>query len=93
VSRPAKPAELSAGQAKGVKLTAIEVSYDGLAVIVNEKNALAGLSLRQVEQFFTGAVTQWSAVGSSGVPFSIYTRNTASGTCLDFKDLAMKKRD
>ena len=74
-------------------MTGIIVSYDGLAVIVNEKSPLVGLTARQVEQIFTGDVTDWSAVGAAAGTISIYTRNTSSGTYTDFKDLAMKRRD
>jgi len=92
-SREARVTEVSAASARGVKMTEHIVSYDGLAVIVNEKSPLAGLTLRQVEQIFTGDVTDWSAVGGAAGRISIYTRNTSSGTYTDFKDLAMKKRD
>src|SRR5207244_5718605 len=51
------------------------------------------LTKKQVEQIFTGDVTDWSAVGGSGGKISVYTRNTSSGTYSDFKELAMKKRD
>lgn len=92
-SRRAKPTELSAAAAKGVSMKPIIVSYDGMAVIVNANNPVAKLTLRQVEQIFTGDVNDWSAVGGNPGPFSIYTRNTSSGTYQDWKDLAMKKRD
>jgi phosphate transport system substrate-binding protein len=92
-SREVKPTEVSAAQAKGVTLRPTVVAYDGMAVIVNAKNPLAKLTLRQVEQIFTGDVTDWSGVGGAKGGFSIYTRNTASGTYSDWKDLAMKKRD
>lgn len=92
-SRRARPTEMSAAQAKGVTMKPVIVSYDGMAVIVNEKNPVSKLTLRQVEQIFTGDVTDWSAVGGNPGPFSIYTRNTSSGTYQDWKDLAMKKRD
>ncbi len=92
-SRRARPTEMSAAQAKGVTMKPVIVSYDGMAVIVNEKNPVSKLKLRQVEQIFTGDVTDWSAVGGNPGPFSIYTRNTSSGTYQDWKDLAMKKRD
>jgi len=49
--------------------------------------------MRQVEQIFTGDVTDWSSVGGNPGKFSIYTRNTSSGTYSDWKELAMKKRD
>src|SRR4030095_2464748 len=69
------------------------VAFDGIAVIVNSVNPIKGLTKKQVEQIFTGDVTDWSAVGGWGVKIAIYTRNTSSGTYSDFKELAMKKRD
>ena len=92
-SRRARPTEISAALAKGVTMKPIVVSYDAMAVIVNEANPVTKLTLRQVEQIFAGDVKDWSAVGGSAGAFSIYTRNTSSGTYQDWKDLAMKKRD
>ncbi|MBA2743566.1 MAG: phosphate ABC transporter substrate-binding protein [Chthoniobacterales bacterium] len=92
-SRRAKPAEVSAASGKGVNMKPTIVAYDGIAVIVNQGNPIKGLSKKQVEQIFTGEVTDWSAVGGAGGKISIYTRNTSSGTYSDFKELAMKKRD
>jgi phosphate transport system substrate-binding protein len=92
-SRRARPTEVSAATAKGVTLKPIIVAYDGMAVIVNANSPIANLTLRQVEQIFTGDVTDWSAVGGRPGKISVYTRNTSSGTYSDWKDLAMKKRD
>jgi phosphate transport system substrate-binding protein len=92
-SRRAKPTEMSAATAKGVTLKPIIVAYDGMAVIVNRQSPIAKLSRRQVEQIFTGDITDWSAVGGKPGKISIYTRNTSSGTYSDWKDLAMNKRD
>jgi len=92
-SRRAKPAEVGTASGKGVNMKPTIVAYDGIAVIVNASNPLKGLTRRQVEQIFTGEVSDWSAIGGSGGKISIYTRNTSSGTYSDFKELAMKKRD
>jgi len=92
-SRRAKPAEVGAASAKGVHMKPTIVAYDGIAVIVNSANPVKVLTKKQVEQIFTGEVTDWSAVGGSGGKISVYTRNTSSGTYSDFKELAMKKRD
>ena len=92
-SRRARPTEVSAATAKGVSLKPLIVAYDGMAVIVNASSPIANLTLRQVEQIFTGDVTDWSAVGGRPGKISVYTRNTSSGTYSDWKDLAMKKRD
>jgi phosphate transport system substrate-binding protein len=92
-SRRPKPTEDSAASAKGVSLKRHIVAYDGMAVVVNANSPIANLTKRQVEQIFTGDVTDWSAVGGAAGKISIYTRNTSSGTYSDWKDLAMSKRD
>jgi phosphate transport system substrate-binding protein len=92
-SRPAKPEEIANGKGKGVDMKETTVAYDGIAVIVNTANSIKGLTKKQVEQIFTGEITDWSAVGGSGGKISVYTRNTSSGTYAEFKELAMKKRD
>jgi len=92
-SRRARPTEISAAQARGVNMKPVIVCYDGMAVIVNENSPISDLTLRQVEQIFTGDVTDWSAVGGAAGRISIYTRNTSSGTYSDWRELAMKRRD
>jgi phosphate transport system substrate-binding protein len=92
-SRRAKPAEMSSALSKGVTLKPTIVAYDGIGVVVNAGNPVGTLTKRQVEQIFAGDITNWSQVGGTAGPISIYTRNTASGTYSDFKELAMKKRD
>src|SRR5437660_3010297 len=92
-SRPTKPEEIAAAKAKGVNFKETIVAYDGIAVVVNTANPIKGLTKKQVEQIFTGEITDWSALGGSGGKISVYTRNTSSGTYAEFKELAMKKRD
>ena len=92
-SRRAKTSEVGAATAKGRSMKPTVVAYDGIAVIVNAGNPIKALTKKQVEQVFTGDVTDWSALGGKGGKISIYTRNTSSGTYSDFKELAMKKRD
>ena len=92
-SREARATEVSTAAAKGVRMTPTVVSHDGMAVIVNAASLLTGLSKRQVEQVFTGDMTDWSAIGGRPGAISLYTRNTASGTYADFRNLAMSGRD
>lgn len=92
-SRRVKPAEMSAASAKGVTMKPIIVAFDAMTVVVNKDNPIDNLTKKQVEQIFTGDVTDWSAVGGKAGKISIYTRNTSSGTYSDWKELAMKKRD
>ena len=92
-SRRAKTSEVGAASSKGKHMKPTIVAYDGIAVIVNSASPIKSLTKKQVEQIFTGDVTDWSAVGGKGGKISIYTRNTSSGTYSDWKELAMKKRD
>ncbi|MGC4071264.1 MAG: phosphate ABC transporter substrate-binding protein [Nibricoccus sp.] len=92
-SRRATTVEASNASAKGVTLKPTIVAYDGIAIVVNANNPVTSLTKRQVEQIFTGDVADWSGVGGTPGKFSIYTRNTSSGTYKDFTELAMARRD
>ena len=92
-SRPAKATEESGASAKGVTLKPTTIAFDGIGVIVNTGNPISNLTKKQIEQIFTGDITDWSAVGGKPGTISLYTRNTSSGTYSEFKELAMNKRD
>jgi phosphate transport system substrate-binding protein len=92
-SRRAFPAEISEATANGRALKPTIVAYDGIAVIINSANGVKKLTKKQIEEIFTGEVTDWSAVGGAPGPISVYTRNTSSGTYSDFKGMAMSKKD
>src|SRR5450432_2041793 len=70
-SRRAFSTEVSAAAANGRSLKPTIVAYDGIAVIVNTSNGVAALTKKQIEQIFTGEITDWSAVGGKPGPISI----------------------
>lgn len=92
-SRRAKTTEMSGATAKGVTLHPTIIALDGIGIVVSQNNPITKLSQRQIEQIFAGDVTDWSAVGGKPGKIDVYTRNTASGTYADFRQLAMKNRD
>lgn len=55
-SRALKESELAAG------LNPTVIAMDGIAVVVNHENAIAGLESAQVKDIFTGVVTDWAEV-------------------------------
>src|SRR3989440_12190478 len=61
-SRRAKSSEVGAASAKGKNMKPTIVAHDGIAVIVNSANPVKSLTKKQVEQIFTGDVTDWSAL-------------------------------
>ncbi len=105
MSRPMKSKELDAFEKKfGYKPTAIRVAIDALAVFTHKDNPIEGLSLAQVDSIFSNTYKRggkpaatWGDVGLSGTlagtPFSLYGRNSASGTYGMFKKIALKKGD
>jgi phosphate transport system substrate-binding protein len=92
-SRRAFPSEVSAATANGRTLKPTIVAFDGIAIIVNNANPVKKLTKKQIEQIFSGEVTDWSAVGGQPGTISVYTRNTASGTYSDFKKMTMSGKD
>lgn len=68
------------------------VARDGIAVIVNPKNQLAGLTASQVAAIYKGDITNWKDVGGADKPIVAITRDTASGTRGAFEDVLKLKR-
>ena len=106
MSRMMKAKEIDSFEKKyGYKPVAIAIAIDALAVFVHKNNPIQSLSLRQVDSIFSitykrgGQVhKKWGDIGKVAVgfqnrPFSIYGRNSASGTYAFFKKVALKKGD
>src|SRR5690606_18421202 len=89
----------------GYKPLKIAVALDSLAVYVHKDNPVEGLTMAQVDALFSktrscGAaadITTWGQAGLkgtwSGLPISLYGRNSASGTYGFFKETALCKGD
>ena len=92
-SRKAKDDERTFCKTKGVFLKEYNVCWDMMAVIVNKSNPVTNLTKKQVAGIFTGAIKDWSEVGGTPGPISVYTRNTSSGTYKDWQTLAMGGKD
>jgi phosphate transport system substrate-binding protein len=106
MSRTMKAEEIDAFEKKyGYKPTAIRVAVDGLAVFVNKDNPVKCLSMQQVDAIFSKGracggknVANWGQAGVTQAgwanqPFSLYGRNSASGTYGYFKEHALCKGD
>jgi len=66
------------------------LGQDGVAVIVNRKNPVTALTSEQLANVFTGAVTDWSAIGGEAGAIAVYARDTTSGTYDVFSSLVTK---
>ena len=73
-------------------LKELTVAMDGIAVVVNPKNKLGGLTTEQVTSIYKGDITNWKQVGGEDKPIVAVTRDTASGTRGAFEDIMKLKR-
>ncbi|HEX8312243.1 MAG TPA: phosphate ABC transporter substrate-binding protein [Chthoniobacteraceae bacterium] len=105
MSRDMKGDEIDKFEKKyGYKPTAVKVCVDALAVYVHKDNPVKGLTMQQVDSIFSSTkkaggkeIANWGELGLTGQwaakPFSMYGRNSASGTYGFFKEVALKKGD
>ncbi len=84
-SRALKDEETSAG------LVGTTVALDGIAVIVNADSKVSDLTVEQIAQIFTGAVTDWSEVGGDAGTISCVGREAGSGTRDGFETITDTK--
>jgi phosphate transport system substrate-binding protein len=67
------------------------IALDGIAIIVNADSKVSDLSVDQISQIFTGAVTDWSAVGGAPVTIACIGRESGSGTRDGFESITGTK--
>ena len=91
-SRPVFQQELKRFEVAQMSLKEHGVAHDMVAVIVNEEAHIKSLSLKQVEQIFTGEIRNWDHFGGKG-EIVTFSRNTSSGTYKSFQKLAMNQRE
>ena len=93
-SRPMKDKEKQDVETRrGTKLNETPVALDALAVFVNQANSIKELTLPQLEQIYTGKVTNWRQVGGRNAPLVLYGRENSSGTYEYFKEHVLNKAD
>ena len=63
------------------------MAIDGIAVIVDKNNTVAGLTKQQLSDIYMGAVTNWSEVGGSDTPIVVVGREAGSGTRGAFEEI------
>jgi phosphate transport system substrate-binding protein len=88
-SRAMKPEELQKAAAKGKDAKANVIAMDGICVIVNTENSITALTKKQVQDIYTGAVSNWSEVGGKDEKIVVLSRDSASGTFEAFGALAL----
>jgi phosphate transport system substrate-binding protein len=78
--------ELSASE-KGTGIDEHLIAIDGIAVIVNTANPLSNLTIDQIRDIYTGAVTDWNQVGGKAGKIAVVSREPGSGTRGAFEEI------
>jgi phosphate transport system substrate-binding protein len=80
--------ELSAVE-QGQGFNEAVIAIDGIAVIVNSANVVEDLSVEQIRNIYTGAITDWSQVagGAKKGKIAVVSREAGSGTRGAFEEI------
>lgn len=81
----------SAAEVKKGKLKLFRFAIDGIAIIVNKENKLSNLSTKDLQDMFSGKITNFKDLGFSDSKINLYTRDESSATRKVFWKKALKK--
>ena len=82
-------AETKLDKAAAAELVDHKVCAIGFAVVVNKDVKVASLTKAQIQDIFTGKVTNWKQVGGQDLKIEVIHRAASSGTRATFKDTVM----
>ena len=77
----------------GIEYKTLIVAYDALAVCVHPENPVDKLTRKQLEDIYTGKITNWKEVGGKDLKIIVYSRESSSGTYEFFKEHVMDGKD
>jgi phosphate transport system substrate-binding protein len=83
-SRALKLEEHQKAKQQGFSLKEIPVAIDGIAIAVNPKLDLPGLTIAQLKGIYTGEITNWQQVGGPNLAIVAYSRRLADGGTVEF---------
>lgn len=94
VARTASDDEIHLADSVGVTLTTTPIALDAFVFIININNPVRSLTEKQIQDIYTGNITQWNEVGGRDTEVHPYQRNPNSGSqelmlSLVMKDLTM----
>ncbi len=75
---------------KGVELEIIPATASAFVFIVNTENPVNGVSFSQLQDIYTGNITNWKELGGEDAEIIAYQRPTGSGSQTAMLNLVMK---
>ena len=90
VARTASNDEINLADSAGVKLTTTPIALDAFVFIVNIENSVHSLTVKEIQDIYTGNITFWNEVGGTNTEINPYQRNPNSGSQELMLSLVMK---
>lgn len=84
--------ELEYAKEKEVELEIIPVVREGFVFYVNSKNPVDGLTIEQIQDIYTGDITNWKEVGGNDEKIQPFQRPENSGSQTGMLSLVMKDK-
>lgn len=85
-SRAMKSSEYDKAKEIGLSVEEVVLGFDGITLIVNEKNPVKGLDSVTLGKIFRGEITNWKEVGGEDAKIVTLSRDSSSGTHEFFKE-------
>lgn len=79
-SRPMKAKEITIAKSSGVNPTAYAIANDGITIVVNNKNTVNNITIKDLKGIYTGKITNWNQLGGPNMPIAVISRDVSSGT-------------
>ena len=89
-ARKMSPDEKEYADDKGVNLIEIPIALDAFIFVVHPSNPIQSLTIKQVQDIYTGEITNWNGVGGNNMRIQPYVRNPNSGSQELMESLVMK---
>ena len=92
-ARKISPSEKTYTDAAGVSLIETPIALDAFIFIVHPTNPITSLTIEQIQDIYTGKITNWNEVGGNTSPIQPFVRNKDSGSQEVMESLVMKDLD
>lgn len=82
--------EKAYAESRGVSLIETPIALDALDFLVNKENKVRSLTVKQVQDIYSGKITNWKEVGGANETIKPFIRNANSGSQEMMKEIVMK---
>ena len=81
---------LNAAKSKNVEFEMVGIGRDGFVFVINKENPVESLTIEQIQNIYTGKITNWKEVGGNDAKILAYQREPNSGSQNLMEKMVMK---